>query len=319
MDITQLQDIASCAICYDIYIKPTIIIPCGHTFCNKCIMTHIDNDMTCPLDKLEINPELFVVNYALENMLTILNIQCRYEGCNEIMQYEDMIEHMEVCNYRLIKCEYGCGEFIIATKLDTHLNECSHKPRLCNICNLIQPYNHHLSDCKECLVSCVYCFREMKLKNINNHSYECDCIHVICDICNHIIPKCLFHTHYIKHLNGDIFKDIFNHNAIIHISKEVNTMQIIDMEFIDDDLTGKKLSIECKYITNELASLNIKFPLLDQIELNMVSLYYDTKYRTIRVSNITNHEPFVISSGYPINIPFQDTSYIIFISINVHL
>lgn len=62
-----------CSICYDLFTKPVSINPCGHCFCESCIITWLTRSNTCPMCRTSlhcglINP--WILNCEVQSMVS---------------------------------------------------------------------------------------------------------------------------------------------------------------------------------------------------------------------------------------------------------
>ena len=208
-----------CTLCKGIYFNP-VLTSCSHTFCKDCFDTFTsyqtseesnEGKYKCPLCGSIISSYPFPVeiisvllnkqhircknrNFGcswegilsqlmdhLDNICPKQTIQCTLQGCTEKLFREDLVNHLTVCKYRIVQCEFcllnlpyielqghldeicpkikiecpqKCGQFIEREKLEEHLkNECGNTIITCPFgyfkCNTVllqKDLQKHLSD-----------------------------------------------------------------------------------------------------------------------------------------------------------------------------
>jgi len=110
-----LPDYTICSICLDL-IEEAVVLSCGHTFCQICIVREIDLNRKCPIDRKEISTELIFPNYNLRQCIEDVDIYCMYgctkigndwtlskEGCTEVVKLGRRKDHEKNCKFRTDK------------------------------------------------------------------------------------------------------------------------------------------------------------------------------------------------------------------------
>ena len=203
----------SCPLCEGILYE-SVIDKCGHSFCLECSNNLLKLTQKCPFSNLPLNPPFamnIVVNTVLEKQIvfcrnkelgcewqgklgdrkTHLNYECMKEtinceyapDCKEKDLRENILNHIKICPYRLIQCEY-CEETMTFENLEYHNKICPNIPVECsNKCGKKIPMNklkYHLEEecdntvveCPFNLVGCEYYEIRLKLKPHLEHDLE---------------------------------------------------------------------------------------------------------------------------------------------------
>lgn len=223
VDETEL----SCGICMGIFNKPSLIIPCGHSFCKECIETSLRSDNRCPMCRLQITDT--VMNGHLQSLINKLvvahcpdcdwsgtldefekyktickhvKISCPYskKGCQERLTGEQMQDHNKVCEFRYVECPYcECNQ--IKSEYENHLIICLKRPKICEFCDESVPYDifqsHIRTDCPKILVKCPNCEEEVEKYKLLHHKGFI-CVHAgteKCKNCGRLINANVFDIH----------------------------------------------------------------------------------------------------------------------------
>ena len=180
----------SCPLCEGILYE-SVIDKCGHSFCLECSQNLLKLSQKCPFSNLPIQPPLpmnIVVNTVLEKQIVYCRnkskgcewigklgdrknhlhhecmkevISCEYvPDCQVRDLREKIIEHVKVCPYRLVQCEY-CDETMTFENLEYHNKICPNIPVDCsNKCGLKIPLNklkyHIAEECNNTVVECPF-------------------------------------------------------------------------------------------------------------------------------------------------------------------
>lgn len=67
----------------------------------------------------EIKSATLIRNFCYENIVSNIDLPCSYEECNVVLQWGQVVEHEQICNYRTIQC-IGCDTFIKLCELEEH-------------------------------------------------------------------------------------------------------------------------------------------------------------------------------------------------------
>ncbi|KAM9994817.1 hypothetical protein ACTFIY_000994 [Dictyostelium cf. discoideum] len=105
-------------------------------------------------------------------------IKCSHNGCDEVLRLNSLEEHENKCDFKLVKCEYCSCDDIIKMELKNHHMECPKFPVGCpQGCSIIierhQIKSHIDNDCNNSTILCNYytfgCKVEMKRSELQNH------------------------------------------------------------------------------------------------------------------------------------------------------
>jgi tetratricopeptide (TPR) repeat protein len=124
-----------CSICYNIPFKPKRCSDCKKIICHKCFQSYSSKNYNCPYCKKTLRyKELGTM--AIEFFKTF-NIKCKNMQCNVISNYENLFQHLSICEYtqRKATCLLCKQEILTTNKLDEikqHLEACRnlHKEKI---------------------------------------------------------------------------------------------------------------------------------------------------------------------------------------------
>ena len=183
----------------------------GHVFCRRCIEKHLTISNQCPVEDHEISKDkidsiLFIINILEKQTVFCKNrnrecewkgnlkllephlfnecekqdLNCPNEGCQVKIMRQDLSNHLENCDYRLVKCRY-CMKDICLQKMNLHYNDCPQYPLVCiQLCGkMVQRCdmeNHIKNNCDNTLLKCPYekfgCVAELMKKDLSTHLME---------------------------------------------------------------------------------------------------------------------------------------------------
>ena len=138
-----------CPICFYILKNP---ISCSdnknsHSFCKDCIDKYLKENNKCPTCKLIFG---YKINNDIIHDLNNLSFQCEFknEGCNDIIPYSDYLNHINNCEYKIIKYECNimkynydnkdfekCGYIGRKEDIENHFKLCGYIKYKCIFCN----------------------------------------------------------------------------------------------------------------------------------------------------------------------------------------
>lgn len=180
-----------CPLCNHVYSDP-ISDKCGHVFCRKCIMSHIETNNKCPINNEEdISSESFCEIKFVQRLINKQSLYCinKNKGCSWIGLYSDLNTHFNDCSKEKIHCQFkGCS--IIEERESMH---------------------YHQKECRYRIVQCENCFEQMAFYKLDDHVLICPKVKLMCSqLCGSIISR----------------------DEIFHHVKEVCPNTIIDCPFI---------------------------------------------------------------------------------------
>ena len=112
----------TCSICHCVLNDPRLCKAEEHTFCSKCISQHLLNFQTCPECRQHLTLEtLKYPGKYFQNVLSELKIKCDHanRGCLESVELENLLSHVNNCEYRPITCK-NCRLEVNAKDEDDH-------------------------------------------------------------------------------------------------------------------------------------------------------------------------------------------------------
>ena len=192
-----------CPICKGVFNQP-LIDQCGHIYCSSCIeMTSCCPVTLAPFTESKLAPINFISSVLSKQFLYCKNkkkncewygklselnnhistdcqkqsMSCCFEGCFALVDREGLLDHEEVCEYRIVKCP-ECSIPIARLNLETHYEVCPNFKLDCpNNCEgkvERKDLNTHLdSECMNRLVNCDYseigCQEKPQYKDLTSH------------------------------------------------------------------------------------------------------------------------------------------------------
>jgi hypothetical protein len=169
-----------CLICFGIVQKPRECSTCNSVFCKKCIRTWETYKEICPNKCENFLPRK--MNRKLREILNRIKVNCNNIGCSKSSEYHDYYKHLDSCDFGFYLCaSYGCQYKSIKQKVIKHHETCQYVKEDCNRCHLSY-YRNELSEhqdlCLEKIISCQFCCKLMKRKELATHPKE-DCFALI--------------------------------------------------------------------------------------------------------------------------------------------
>jgi hypothetical protein len=165
----NLNEVLICKICYKILINATDCVKCGNTFCYDCIneLKQVGKDCPFNCEGIHIKP----TSHGINSMLSLLKFSClnKDHGCDEILSYNNVTKHDQVCKFSIVKCpNLECGLDVKRQLLEYHIrNECEFSLFRCENCDMDfnrNEYPEHVETCK--VVN--ECFGGQKSVGFNN-------------------------------------------------------------------------------------------------------------------------------------------------------
>jgi hypothetical protein len=130
-----VRELIECHLCHGLVWHPVTCETCEKIFCSTCIhIFHEDkSQQICPHGcSTFIKAKL---SRAASHVLAGLKMSCQYEsnGCIEVLLYNKLEEHEQICDYQWLPCD-GCQQQIIKKKFDQHQSECRFISIKCEQC-----------------------------------------------------------------------------------------------------------------------------------------------------------------------------------------
>jgi len=227
----QIADV-ECRICLNICNNPKQC-PNGHMFCNKCILSALDNRKKCPCCSIALNEKKLSTNLLAKSMINTLSIRCpaplvgEDDTCSWTGTLSTLTNHINTCEYKSINCNY-CDELFIRRDLNTHIESCTSRPQACT--NL-------------------GCNEAVKLKDITMHYEVCHFALVSCplhleNLCGEICPKMLLRKDVDAHLSMLIQKAT---SARKRLREQESARTKGDEDHTDDRTNGRRVKKTVRY------------------------------------------------------------------------
>jgi len=156
-----------CPIHKGLFNKP-VIASCGHTFCQSCILSFLDNseEPECPIDHSSLKESgCLIPNLAVEGQIQDLYVYCKYSlkmvdntmvvdpaACNKKVRLSNWQEHEENCDFAIVTCAH-CNEEIRRKDFGEHNKKCSccpcpHAKAGCDFSGQDGDVGEHLKNCQ---------------------------------------------------------------------------------------------------------------------------------------------------------------------------
>jgi hypothetical protein len=139
---------------------------CGEQFCKECI------SFNCPDKGCDPSNHDGVVMKSVRNELEKLEVKCKFSGCFIYIPLKDLINHENVCSYKIQKCEY-CSIFFDSHLLEEHKLNCTEKIVKCENCSFHAKFIEFTHDCR---MSQRIDQLEKKLEKILEHIERCEVV-----------------------------------------------------------------------------------------------------------------------------------------------
>lgn len=176
-----------CAICKTPFAFPASANGCRHTFCTKCLRSHLriqrelDQDApSCPLCRTELIDQGWNEFYSrgdriVEAMVDELVVKCPEELCSWTGPRRSLTTHFTTCEYVLIPCvDIVCQKLIMRRSQE---QECLHYGEPCHLCEsdieVADRYKHLTKICSKTMVECDMCAESVERGDLPAHTEIC--------------------------------------------------------------------------------------------------------------------------------------------------
>ncbi|CAF4645297.1 unnamed protein product [Rotaria sp. Silwood1] len=169
----EMQENFLCSYCHRLLVEPKVII-CGHRYCSLCLKKFIKNDEStnCIVDncsQIITNDEIYTDFGVINDLKRLTDIICynKSNGCSWQGNYMAYKEHLQVCTFQHIQCEY------CAITFTNHVL-----------------YEQHDRICPKALVSCPLkkfgCNTQIRREALQDHisSSSVEHLQILADICS---------------------------------------------------------------------------------------------------------------------------------------
>lgn len=173
----------TCICCLGVFFKP-MIDPCGHTYCQPCILLLAKSgDINCPCSRKIFKADQLKANLSLEKMLGVFELKCvHYDaGCKWSGLYKDFEHHLySDCINKLFNCpNAGCSAGNMDRQdFQEHAYKCDYFVSTCEHCQKLiarkDAKEHKDYSCQEIIVPCKFCKKKMARKLQQKHMKVCE-------------------------------------------------------------------------------------------------------------------------------------------------
>jgi coenzyme F420-reducing hydrogenase delta subunit len=163
-----LSDLVVCHLCQGILWLPVACQTCETAYCMSCIKAWLlesEEPVRCPNECSTYIQRKCPT--AITHILTKLQVICRYKsnGCTEVLLYDRLETHEEVCGYRLLTCS-GCKEQVVKNNFKEHYDHCLLIPLTCTECSTVyERQDAHEHTEMKCLFVQLHQLRDRQIKN----------------------------------------------------------------------------------------------------------------------------------------------------------
>lgn len=136
----------NCAICQGSVGWDIVQTPCGHRFCQRCIVEWVDVEQTCPYCKAAASRAgLARLAAADQAQLGRLRLRCARKdrsgaACRKLLYYGELEEHALACPLVELRCHYACKQTFLRREQESHLRSCRYRPVACPQCGEAVPF-----------------------------------------------------------------------------------------------------------------------------------------------------------------------------------
>eukprot|EP00956_Cyclotella_meneghiniana_P018430 scaffold30656_cov62-Cyclotella_meneghiniana.AAC.6 len=138
--ISQPPACYNCAVCHDV-LQSAVIFKCGHSFCEDCAKACFLSTRTCPNCRIDVTD--FFPNFIVRDSIGSMEVKCPHGcdesnkrargndgeavplacGCNWSGKCEDLQNHENVCDFKMIRCSIdGCNHECRRKDMNVHLS-----------------------------------------------------------------------------------------------------------------------------------------------------------------------------------------------------
>lgn len=175
----------SCPICLGILRRPQLannrrartpdVEPCGHVFCEKCILRHLNDSQSCPTCRSDLNIRDLVPLSNMEREIANAQVKCPHHG--DILQQDQnqrsckwagifgkndtgLKKHLSFdCPFEILKCPHAnCKNKFPYRELQEHVQVCNYRNTICEYCQKGFPFidllRHQEETCPSYLIAC---------------------------------------------------------------------------------------------------------------------------------------------------------------------
>ena len=222
--VYPLEKKYECPSCDEVLRYPVLFEECGHRVCSHCFESEIKraDNRRCPVDRGKIDVDSARIDKAFNQEIIALEVKCSNHewGCKWEGEYQQILEHLENCEYGDILCVNDCGAKFQKRFLQKHLDkDCPKKIIACSYCDerhLREDKKEHIQECSKIPLPCPNkCDKTLSIPRdeLDKHIEEnCPKTKINCDYesigCDHRCSREKLPKHYKS--------DIINHVKLIY-------------------------------------------------------------------------------------------------------
>ena len=279
----------SCPLCEGILYE-SVIDKCGHSFCFECSQLLLKLTQKCPFSNIAL-PTSLPMNIVVNTVLEKQTVYCRNKnlGCEWIGKLSDRKNHLNhECLKEIIPCEYvpDCQEKDLREKIIEHIKVCPYRLVQCEYCDETMTFENlenHNKVCPNIPVDCSNkCGLKIPLNKLKYHLEE-ECMNTVVE-CPFNLVGCEFYDLRLK-LKAHLDKDLERHlrmitNKIHSLEKKIEDANVrIDDLYKENDSLKKNIQILNEQIINNKNSVN------NSLNLITSRMNFNKKYSPIYPSN----------------------------------
>ncbi len=179
--LDPVDDTLMCPVCKTPFHTP-ITTPCGHTFCADCINRALEEQPTCPIDRLPIDKarDYQRLPLIIKDQLDRLRVRCPNKECDHECPRENVEGHYNRrCEFTPVRCPDPHCTKLVARRDATAEQGCLHEDVACEFCDAIVVFTeldaHYDTDCEYAMAQCPDCETMLARHRIARHRAK-DCL-----------------------------------------------------------------------------------------------------------------------------------------------
>ena len=273
-DFKQFEDYITCPICLNVVLDPVCCSQCTVTMCKICIDEWVKKKNSCP-NRCENYKENKLDRLAAK-LLSTIKIKCVNfsKKCEEIILYENYINHIKECKFTTAECNFCKSEFA-AGLIEAHVQECDFEFIQCKNCDLKfkkKDMTAHINIAhSDKFINCKYCSFRVNERLLQSHYNICDKNITICDYCElvvndkHNLNNCIENTSSLKTKYLLEYEKSNNENNELSLKNKELSEQLRLSEFKYQNILEENNNL--KEYKKNMAMVKSKFFLKDLITL----------------------------------------------------
>jgi len=159
----------------------TLHICCDGCICISCYRKILDDpNAKCPKCNMLFAKLMFPITSLNKKVSLIrkIKVKCSVPKCSWVGPFDEVIAHMEKCDFQEIDCPRKCGQkFLFKDKMEHLKNKCELRKIRCEFCNERIPFKsteEHKAGCNQRPVICALCGQRNKAFMDDAHKGRCE-------------------------------------------------------------------------------------------------------------------------------------------------